>query len=424
MTDGDSVQVAFNPAADGSFRVVVAAPHWTGGDAGATATSYPGSDATVSSASLKSPHTAWWHDFWDRTNPVKIESADGTGSYVENLRTVFLYQPAASNRGSLPGAQAGVADLFSFTRDEHDWSPRDYWWWNLRMQAAANLSSGVSDLNTPFYDLYTSSLANIEAWTKDHMPGHTGACVPETMRFNDNGYIDSGTGNASCEASLTSYNAQTITTGAEVSLALWQQYRTSGDLPFLRESYPLMKSSAQFLLSYATTGSDGLLHTKANAHEPQWNVSDPVTDIAAMQALFPVIVSATKALGTDTGLQTQLMAAQAKLPPLPRTDAATHTKVLTSSSDAAGDDVIALSAEPATVTHNSENLDLEPVWPYGLITDSGGLHGLAVRIYDNRRWPNDANWSFAALQAPAWARPTRSRPACCSTSPTSSIPRA
>ncbi|MFF4903191.1 ricin-type beta-trefoil lectin domain protein [Streptomyces sp. NPDC001068] len=399
VTDGDTVQVAFSPAADGSFRVVVAAPHWAGGDANATATSYLGGDASASSASLKTAHTAWWHDFWDRAGTMKIESADGTGSYVENLRTVFLYQSAASNRGSLPGTQAGVADLFSFTRDEHDWSPRDYWWWNLRMQASANLTSGVSDLNTPFYDLYTSNLAAIEAWTRDHMPGHTGACVPETMRFNGNGYIDSGTGNASCEASETSYNAQTLSTGAEVSLALWQQYRTSGDLAFLRESYPLMKSAAQFLLSYATTGSDGLLHTRANAHETQWNVNDPVTDIAAMQALFPVVVSAAKALGTDTDLQAQLTAAQAKLPALPRTDAATHTQVLTASADSAGGDVIALSAEPAAETHNSENLDLEPVWPYGLIGDTGGLHDLAQRTYDNRRWPNDANWSFDALQA-------------------------
>lgn len=399
VTDGDSVQVSFSPAADGSFRVVVAAPHWTGGDAGATASSYLGDDATAPASDLRTAHTKWWHDFWDRAGTMRIESADGTGPYVENLRTVFLYQSAASNRGSLPGTQAGVADLFSFTRDEHDWSPESYWFWNLRMQIAAHLSSGVSDLNTPFYGLYTSNLANIEAWTKDHMPGHTGACVPETMRFNGNGYFDGGLGNASCEAGVTSYNAQTVSTGAEVSLALWQQYRTTGDLAFLRESYPLMKSAAQFLLSYATTGSDGLLHTRGNAHETQWDVKDPVTDIAARQALFPVVVSAAKALGTDTTLQTQLTAALAKLPPLPRTDAATHTQVLTPAADGTGESVIALSAEPAAETHNSENLDLEPVWPYGLVGDAGPLHDLAVRTFDNRRWPNDANWSFDALQA-------------------------
>ncbi|MEW2297789.1 ricin-type beta-trefoil lectin domain protein [Streptomyces sp. NPDC006743] len=399
VRDGDSVRVSFKPAADGSFRVVVAAPHWAGGDATAAATSYLGGDATAPGASLLDPHLAWWHDFWSKTGTMKIESADGTGPYVENLRTIHLYQAAASSRGSLPGTQAGVADLFAFSRDQHDWSPESYWWWNLRMQTAANVTSGAGQLNTPFYRLYTSNLAAIEAWTKDHMPGHPGACVPETMRFNGNGYFDGGTGNASCEASVTSYNAQTVSTGAEVSLTLWQQYRTTGDLAFLQDAYPLMRSSARFLLSYATTGADGLLHTRANAHETQWDVEEPVTDVAAMQALFPVVVSAAKALGTDADLVTQLTAAQKKLPPLPRTDAATHTKVLGPDADAAGDDVIAVSAEPAAPTHNSENLDLEPVWPYGLIGDSGDLHTLADRTFTHRQYPHDANWSFDALQA-------------------------
>ncbi|WP_331764594.1 ricin-type beta-trefoil lectin domain protein [Streptomyces anthocyanicus] len=399
VTDGDSVQVSFRPKADGTFRVVVAAPPWAGGDAPATAASYLGDDAAVAGDTLLSAHLDRWHDFWSRAATMKIDSADGTGQYIENLRTIYLYQEAASNRGTLPGTQAGVADLFAFSRDQHDWSPESYWWWNSRMQAAANLGSGVPELNTPFYRLYTSNLANIEAWTKDHMPGRTGACVPETMRFNGNGYFDGGLDNASCASSVTSYNGKTVSTGAEVSLALWEQYRTTGDLSFLRESYPLMSSSARFLLSYAETGADGLLHTTANAHETQWDVKDPVTDVAAMQALFPVVVSAAQTLGTDADLVERLTAAQKQLPPLPRTDAATHTQVLTPAADGAGDDVIAVSAEPTAQTHNSENLDLEPVWPYGLIGDSGTLHTLAARTFDNRLYPNDADWSFDALQA-------------------------
>jgi len=160
-----------------------------GGDAPTTATSYLGDDA-VTGTTLKSAYLDLWHDFWSRAGTMKITSADGTGRYIENLRTVYLYQEAASNRGTLPGTQAGVADLFAFSRDQHDWSPESYWWWNSRLQAAANLGSGVSELNMPFYSFYTSNLANLEAWTKDRMPGHTGACVPETMRFNGTGYFD------------------------------------------------------------------------------------------------------------------------------------------------------------------------------------------------------------------------------------------
>jgi hypothetical protein len=41
-----------------------------------------------------------------------------------------------------------------------------------------------------------------------------------------------------------------------------------------------------------------------NAHEHQWNVSDPISDVAAMRALFPAVVSAAQALGTDAQLGT------------------------------------------------------------------------------------------------------------------------
>jgi len=54
-----------------------------------------------------------------------------------------------------------------------------------------------------------------------------GACVPETMRFNGNGYYNGGsnTQNASCaQASSPSYNALNITSGPEIALWIWQQY--------------------------------------------------------------------------------------------------------------------------------------------------------------------------------------------------------
>ena len=88
-------------------------------------------------------------------------------------------------------------------------------------------------------------------------------------------------------------------------------------------------------------GSDGLLHTTANAHETQWQVTDPVTDILAMQALFPVVVSAAQTLNTDQAFVSQLQAAEQKIPPLPRTtvrlDAyAAGERILISVSDRCG----------------------------------------------------------------------------------------
>ncbi len=138
-----------------------------------------------------------------------------------------------------------------------------------------------------------------QAWTKSKMGGRSGICLPETMRFNGNGYYYDAEGNSSCNQNIApSYNSLTITSGAEVGLWVWQQYLMTQDRTFLSTNYPLMSQAATFLLAYATPGGDGLLHTVANAHETQWNVRDPITDIIAMQALFPAVASAAKLLGT------------------------------------------------------------------------------------------------------------------------------
>jgi len=97
--DSQTVKVSFNPNTDGSFRVLVDAPNWTGGDPAATASTLFGSSATASSATLQAPHLAWWHDFWSGTNLMKLTSPDGSGEYVENLRTFYLYQEAGLNPG-------------------------------------------------------------------------------------------------------------------------------------------------------------------------------------------------------------------------------------------------------------------------------------------------------------------------------------
>jgi hypothetical protein len=47
------------------------------------------------------------------------------------MRTLYLYNIAATNRGTLPGTQAGVADLFSFKQDSQPWFPAGYWFWNM-----------------------------------------------------------------------------------------------------------------------------------------------------------------------------------------------------------------------------------------------------------------------------------------------------
>ncbi|WP_103338484.1 glycosyl hydrolase family 95 catalytic domain-containing protein [Amycolatopsis sp. CA-126428] len=400
---GSSAEVGFQPHADGSFRVVVAAPHWTGGDAQATAAVLFGGDGAAGRPALRGAHLKWWHDFWGRTGVFKMTSADGTADYLENLRTLFLYSNAAESRGRLPGSHAGVGDLFNFSQDYQQWYPSGFWFWNLRMQTAANLSSGNSDLNAPLYNLYLGNLDAIQAWTKAQMGGLEGICVPETMRYNGNGYQRDTTPKTASSCNLAAgatWNGRTVTTGAEIGLWIWQQYQHTDDLDFLREHYPLIREAAKFLLVYHPVGADGYRHAIANAHETQWNVQDPTTDIVAMRAFFPVAAQAARLLGSDLDLAAQLDTARTQILPLPRTDAATHSQQLTEAGDASGTTVIADSYQQNVAKHNVENIGLEAVWPYNVVTDSSGaLFDLATRTYQNRQYRNSPDWSYDSVQA-------------------------
>ena len=382
-----AVRLSFRPGADGSFRVLVAAPAWQGGDAARRAEQLLAAAGRITGAA----HRDWWSAFWHRAGLMKLDSADGVAPYMENLRAIDLYATAAESRGPLPGSQAGVADLFSSLRDRHRWAPSAYWHWNLRMQVAANLGAGLYDLNEPYFDLYRSNLARIEAWTRAQMDGRPGACVPETMRFNGAGYENEGwLGGPGINCSAKSppyYNARTLTTGAEVSLWIWRQYLATQDRAFLAANYPVMAASARFLLAYARPGADGLLHTfPSNAHETQWDVHDPTTDIAAMQTLFPAVIAAARALRTDAALAARLQQALPRIPsfPLQKTGGGT---------------VIGPSSDAHARIDNTENIGLEPVWPYGLIGDGGPLHALGVRTWLQRPNRSENDWSLDPIDA-------------------------
>jgi hypothetical protein len=408
VVNGTQVQVAFNPNSDGSFRVIVASPSWTGGNANSTASTLIGGDTTASEAALLAPQSAWWNGYWGRSGLIEANSSDGTAQYMENLHTLYLYFEAGlMHAGQYPGSQAGLADLYNFNQDHQAWYPAGYWLWNLRGQIQANLDSGAYALNLPIFDMYLNDLPAIESWTSANMSGKPGACVPETMRFNGNGYYNGGgiTGNASCAtASSPSFNAETITSGAEIALWIWQQYLDTGDRSFLTKYYPVLQQTATFLNAWQSVGSDGYLHAVANAHETQWQVPDPTTDIAADQALFTATIDAATLLGTDSSLVTQLRTALTHIEPYARTDENTHSQLLGASADSSGTDVIGNSYQPTAATHNVENLGLEPVWPYGVIGDDTVVNGdnltaLADRTYQHRQYVDNPDWTYDSIQA-------------------------
>ncbi|HTJ29052.1 MAG TPA: hypothetical protein VL346_01040 [Acidobacteriaceae bacterium] len=410
VDDERSVTLSFKPNADGHFRLLVAAPHY---NVEAGAAKEVARAALAKASPGGQPGTAhgvgdraWWHAYWRRAAYMKITSADGVGDYMENLRTLYLYSSAAQNRAAVPGSQAGVADIFSAV-PTHMWDPGAFWHWNLRMQIAANLSAGVPEMNAPYFNLYLEDLNGIESWTASHMDGRPGICVPETMRFNGRGIEFEDWGKDSpgiafnCDAGFKGYyNARTISTGAEVGTWIWKQYLATGDRAFLAKNFPVMVAAARFLMAYEAPGPDGLLHThRSNAHETQWDVDDPVTDLCARQTLYQATLDAAGALHAESALQARLHDELKKIPPLPRTEMDKAKTLLTAADDAKGKDVIAVSYQPAAENHNVENIGLEPVWPWDLVSDDSPLFELERRTYAHRPYPVNQDWSSDPIQA-------------------------
>lgn len=400
VTDPLTISISFRPYQDGSFRIIVASPHYDGKE------DAEGIIRSELSATSEVMHRTWWEDFWKRVAVIKVSSKDGAGEYMENLRNIYLFVAAIEKGVEFPGSQAGVADMVSSARDAHRWDSSAFWHWNLRMQVAANIGAGLTELNAPYFNLYRENLASMESWTKEHMKGRPGSCVPETMRFNGRGIEYESSWKPisighDCDADWQPYyNARTLSTGAEVSLWVWQQYLATKDRKFLSDNYPLMTSSARFLLAYQKKGPDGLLHTTpSNAHETQWDVTDPTTDIAASMALYPATIQAAKLLGRNADLARQLQDALRKIPSLPRTQETGPRTLLPSSADVDEADVIAESYLPGATGHNAENIGLETVWPYDLIGDASPLFALAQRTYAHRSFQAVADWSFDPIQA-------------------------
>jgi alpha-L-fucosidase 2 len=360
-----SITVTCKPDEKGHFQIIVASPNYAAPTKIALANTTP------------QAHEQWWKNFWQQAGLIKV-SNDPAGEYLENLRTLYLYAAAAERGSKYPGSQAGIGDMFSAVQDLHHWDPAAYWHWNLRMQVAANIAAGLPQLNQPYFRLYRDNLSSIEDWTKHHMNGREGICVPETMRFNGPGIeyepqwdsTKPPTLGFNCDAgSKPYYNARTISTGAEISLWIWRQYLATGDGAFLTANYPVMAASARFLLAY--------IDTPSNAHEQEWDVPNPTTDLSARMALYPAVIEAATLLHRDSALIAKLKKAIPQIPPLPQKE------------------IIGASYDPKAPQHNEENIGLEPIWPYELIKDTQ----VAKATYQARPYPVHQDWSFDPVQA-------------------------
>jgi alpha-L-fucosidase 2 len=114
--------------------------------------------------------------------------------------------------------------------------------------------------------------------------------------------------------------------GAWLCQHLWEHYAFTRDLAFLKEYYPVMKGSAQFLLDLMVEHPKYHWLVTPFSMSPEHGYYDstgkmaflspsPTMDVAIMRELFPHCIEASRLLGIDADFRARLEETLTKLPP-------------------------------------------------------------------------------------------------------------
>lgn len=350
---------------------------------------------------LRKQHHTYWHDFWSKSSVV-MHSDDGLANYVENLYHLFLYTMAGCSRGAdAPKYNGGNYLLLN------DWRSLggQYWHRSTREMVWPLLASDHAELCSPFIDLYLRNVPAFERLARDFYEVE-GACVEEALNRDGSG-----------DKADNQFRSLYLTTGTEVAQQLHQYYLYTGNERFLTDKvYPFMKKTVAFHLSFVNRESDGRYHVyPSNARETYWWVKDSTTDLAALKAVLPILISTSERLGVGTKERAHWKDVLKNLAPfVTQDDALAPAQFLDRFPKSRFEKVAAVyrPIEERRTTlakrnaFHAENVVCDPVYPWGLITlDSPADELERMRTTYRQRpfqaWTFDNAWDWSA---PAAAR--------------------
>ncbi len=108
-----------------------------------------------------------------------------------------------------------------------------------------------------------------------------------------------------------------VTGAAWLCQPIWEHYQFTQDKDFLRQQYPVLKSAAEFYVSFLTKDprTGYLISTPANSPEHGGLVAGPTMDHQLIRELFKTTTAAAQALSIDADLQQELTAKANQLAP-------------------------------------------------------------------------------------------------------------
>jgi hypothetical protein len=394
-----SLTLQLTPAVDatgsGQFTVYVANPV-TGADVDPLAAARIQLDAALSRGWIAASRDAAdrWHRFWERSF-VHLSSPDGAADYMENLWFLHLYWMGCAGEGELAVKFNGGP--FLMHEDHRSWGGH-YWFQNTRELYWPLPAANHLELCAPFQRLYLST-APAHRRLAETLYGKRGMQVEETMSI-------AGTGDKAGNA----YTMLYLSTGIECALQLHRQCVYTRDDAMLREQvYPMLKETVEFFMDYATLGADGRHHVvPENARETYWRVQDGMTTNAALRVALPLLVQESTRLGLDADRRPAWTSFLATLAPLPIDDAGTQYMPCVIPPQMPPSDnptVQRLYVAGSTVTDamtrkfNSENVETDVVYPFGLAGIGTDNRALAERAFRTRPFQGSYGWDWAAIVA-------------------------
>ena len=244
--------------------------------------------------------------------PTERRIAEYDGQYDPGLAAlVFQYGRYLMIAGSRPGTQP--LNLQGIWNEEviPPWNGAYTTNINLEMNYWPAELANLSECHEPLFQLIVECAANgaISARQSYGLPGWVAHHNTTIWRNTDP--VDG-------DAQASFWNLS----GGWLCQHLWERYRFTGDVAFLRDrAYPLMRGAAGFLLNWLVEDAEGCLLTPVsnspeNSFAPGCAISmgSPM-DMAIVRELFAKVVEAAAILGESDELVTRLAAALPQLLP-------------------------------------------------------------------------------------------------------------
>jgi len=242
-------------------------------------------------------HLGWWAAFWDRSAvSIRDTAPDGPGKDVARGYNLQRFINACAGRGAYPIKFNG--SLFNVAwpdkpgdADYRRWGP-GYWWQNSRLPYIGACASGDFDLFEPFFRMYAGEVFEVSKYRTRRYFGHPGAYYPECIYpwgavFMESYGWDKPAAERADKLQTSGWHKWEWVAGLELAWMMLDYSEHTEDEAFLRDkTIPLALEVMTFFDRYYKTDERGkLVMHPAQALETWWDSTNPMSELAGLQAL-------------------------------------------------------------------------------------------------------------------------------------------